>query len=186
MTVSVWYWVASELSWFRMAVKGFNIRRATFADAAALAKVHVETFIEAHGASPETAPKYPLRLMQWSSIFIKNDRGDFSFVIEKDGGDVVGFARGIEPEEGTDALLNKIYIYRKYHGLGLGRELLLTVAEEFLKRGFSQMHLFGEADNPSNGFYEKMGAEKTFAENGEFHGGYRWNDLSKLSSAHSV
>ena len=161
-------------------VSGYEIRPATLADVPAIAKVHVETFIETHGAPPERAPTYALRLMQWSNIFVKNDRRDFSFVIEKEGGEIVGFARGIEPEEGTDALLNKIYIYRKYHGLGLGRWLLLTIAEEFLKRGFTEMHLFGEAHNPSNGFYERMGAEKTYGEKGEFHGGYRWNDLREL------
>lgn len=169
-----------------MPVSGFTIRPATIADVPAIAKVHVETFIETHCAPiethgfPEDAPKYPLRLMQWSNIFVKNDSRDFCFVIEKHGGDTVGFARGIEPEEGTDALLNKIYIYRQYHGKGLGRWLLFLVAEEFVKRGCTQMHLFGEARNPSNGFYERMGAEKTFGDNGEFHGGYRWNDLDAL------
>jgi ribosomal protein S18 acetylase RimI-like enzyme len=64
--------------------------------------------------------------------------------------------------------------------LGLGRELICKVANEFAKRGISSMLLFGDANNPSNGFYEKMGAEKLFAINGEFHGGYGWKDLQML------
>lgn len=42
------------------------------------------------------------------------------------------------------------------------------------------MLLFGDANNPSNKFYEQMDAEKLFAKNGEFHGGYGWKDLKKL------
>ena len=163
-------------------VSGFNIRPATLADVPAIAKVHVEAYIETHRVSAARAPKYPLRLMQWSSAFIKGGGRWFCFVIENDGGEIVGFAKGNLPEDGADGLLNKIYILRKYHGIGLGRWLLLLIADEFLKQGITEMHLFGEADNPSNGFYERMGAEKTFAENGEFHGGYRWNDLNALAA----
>ena len=49
--------------------------------------------------------------------------------------------------------------------------------------GANSMNLFGDARNPSNGFYERMGAERTYAENGDFHGGYGWRDLGKLLAA---
>ena len=39
------------------------------------------------------------------------------------------------------------------------------------------MLLFGEASNPSNGFYEKFGAERIYGDGGEFHGSYGWRDL---------
>jgi hypothetical protein len=44
------------------------------------------------------------------------------------------------------------------------------------------MLLFGDAGNPSNRFYEALGADKLFASNGEFHGGYGWRDLQRLAS----
>jgi hypothetical protein len=44
------------------------------------------------------------------------------------------------------------------------------------------MLLFGDAQNPSNGFYEALGAERLYAANGEFHGGYGWRDLQRLAS----
>ncbi len=161
-----------------MSVSGFSIRSATIADAPAIAKVHVQAFKETHGAF--RAPKLPLRLMQWTDLFAKNGGQWFCFVVERDAGESVGFAKGDFPESGTDGLLNKIYILRKFHKLGLGRWLLLSIAQEFQKHGVTSMHLFGEARNPSNGFYERMGAEKCLGDNGEFHGGYRWNDLSRL------
>jgi len=40
--------------------------------------------------------------------------------------------------------------------------------------------LFGEVTNPSNGFYEKFGAERLYGQGGEFHGGYGWRDLYSL------
>ena len=76
--------------------------------------------------------------------------------------------------------LIKIYLLRKFHKRGLGRELICRVAREFVQRGVHSMLLFGDENNPSNKFYEHMGAEKLFAANGEFHGGYGWTDLKKL------
>jgi hypothetical protein len=45
------------------------------------------------------------------------------------------------------------------------------------------MRLFGEATNPSTGFYERFGAERLYSESGEFHGGYGWRDLNALVAA---
>jgi hypothetical protein len=52
----------------------------------------------------------------------------------------------------------------------------------FLSQGISSMLLFGDARNPSNLFYEALGAERLFAANGEFHGAYGWRDLRRLGS----
>jgi hypothetical protein len=42
------------------------------------------------------------------------------------------------------------------------------------------MLLFGEATNPSNGFYEAFGAERLHSDSGEFNGAYGWRDLQML------
>ena len=44
------------------------------------------------------------------------------------------------------------------------------------------MLLFGDAMNPSNGFYEAFRAERLYSGSGEFHGGYGWRDLQRLVS----
>jgi hypothetical protein len=44
------------------------------------------------------------------------------------------------------------------------------------------MLLFGDASNPSNGFYESFGAERLYSDKGEFHGGYGWRDLDRLAA----
>ena len=76
--------------------------------------------------------------------------------------------------------LNKIYVLRRAHRQGIGRLLLCTVARRFIERGITSMLLFGEATNPSNGFYEAFGAERLYSQSGEFHGAYGWRDLQLL------
>jgi ribosomal protein S18 acetylase RimI-like enzyme len=160
----------------------FNIRQATVADVPALAALHVTTFIETHGGF--NPPPFEIRKIQWQQIFASKDKTWFCFVIEDKNEGLIGFAKG-QPYDHPDlpeyaGELNKIYILHKYHNLGLGRELICKVAHTFVGRGINSMLLFGEADNPSNKFYEHMGAEKLFAQNGEFNGGYGWKDLQKL------
>ncbi|MBN8877741.1 MAG: GNAT family N-acetyltransferase [Sphingobacteriales bacterium] len=162
----------------------FKIKEATAADVKALAALHVTTFNETHGGL--NAPTYETREWQWQKAFQDKDDSWFCLVVEKKDEGLIGFAKG-QPYNHADHAeflgeLNKIYLLRKYHKLGLGRQLVCKVANEFIKRGINSMLLFGDANNPSNKFYEQMSAEKLFAKNGAFHGGYGWTDLKKLAA----
>lgn len=164
--------------------QSFKIREATIGDVPALAALHVKTYRETHGfwGSPNTKT----RLFQWQKFFHEKDVGSFCIVIDDEEENLIGFAKGEPYIHGDHAEfsgeLNKIYVLKKYHRLGLGRQLLCKVANEFIQRGINSMLLFGDAKNPSNGFYEKMGAGKLFAKNGDFHGGYGWSHLSELAT----
>jgi L-amino acid N-acyltransferase YncA len=156
------------------------LREATAADVRRLAELHVRTFNETHGPGPIIA----LRQQQWESAFSAFDGSWFCVVLENEAGDLIGFARG-QPYNHAElgefkGELNKIYLLRAYHRRGLGRLLLCASARRFLERGIRSMLLFGDARNPSNGFYEAMRGEKLFALNGEFHGAYGWRDLDLL------
>jgi ribosomal protein S18 acetylase RimI-like enzyme len=158
----------------------FILREATPTDLPALAELHVKTFNETHGPGPA----YEVRERQWRDAFQVTDGSWFCFVVEAPNGDLVGFAKGV-PYDHSDLSdfageLNKIYLLREYHRRGLGRRLVGHVARRFHSQGISSMLLFGDAKNPSNGFYEALGAERLFAANGEFHGGYGWRDLESL------
>ncbi len=166
------------------ASASFIIRDALPSDVPALAALHVKTFNETHGESPK-GPTYELRESQWQQAFDSKDKSWFCFVIENENHELIGFTKGV-PYNHNDLSdfsgeLNKIYLLRKYQQQGLGRRLVGHVARRFLSQGISPMLLFGDAKNPSNGFYEALGAEKLFAKNGEFHGGYGWRDLQKLA-----
>jgi len=173
----------------------FIIRDAVASDVPALARVHVATYNETHAPESMDGPTYEIREYQWRKAFhyrqklwyrLLIDRGTpwFCFVIEHQNGGLVGFAKGQRyahrDQPDFSGELNKIYVLREYHRRGLGRRLLGHVARRFLSQGTSSMLLFGDAYNPSNGFYEALGAERLFAATGAFHGGYGWRDLRKL------
>jgi ribosomal protein S18 acetylase RimI-like enzyme len=156
----------------------FTFRNATADDVPALARLHVATFIETHGGP---GPTYAVREWQWREAFAEASRDWFCVVIE-DAGKLVGFAKGQPHSDipGFAGQLNKIYLLREYHRQGLGRRLLSEVSRRFLANGVSSMLLFGDAANPTNGFYEHMGAERLYSDKGEFHGGYGWRDIRGL------
>ena len=168
----------------------FIVREATSADVPAIARLHVQTFNETHVGPGDKGPTYELRIYQWREAFQDTAGSWFCFVIENDKGELIGFAKGQayahRDQPDFSGELNKIYLLREYHRLGLGRRLLGRVARRFLSQDISSMLLFGEARNPSNRFYEALGAERLFASNGEFHGGYGWRDLRKLADMCSI
>jgi GNAT superfamily N-acetyltransferase len=163
----------------------FHLREARAADIAALARLHVQTFCETHRGGRPGGPTYELRERQWREAFAPQDGSWFCYVVEDDGGELVGFAKGT-PHDGAvpgyGGELNKIYLMKRVQRQGLGRLLLCAVAQRFVERGVGSMLLFGDAASPSNGFYEAFGAEQLFDASGNFHGGYGWRDLRALVS----
>jgi ribosomal protein S18 acetylase RimI-like enzyme len=161
----------------------YDIREAREADVPALAALHVRTFNETHRGGLPGGPPCELRERQWREAFERQDGSWFCYVIEDRDGELVGFAKGTPHDCGVPGYageLNKIYLLRRVQHKGLGRRLLCVVARRFLERGVTSMLLFGDAGNPSNGFYEAMGAERLYTARGEFHGGYGWPDLRNL------
>jgi L-amino acid N-acyltransferase YncA len=169
--------------------ESFRIREARATDIPALAALHVRAWAETYG-NVKNPPNYEIREHQWREQFKITDGSWFCFVVEKQNGELVGFAKG-KAYQSSDlpdysGELNKIYLLREYQRLGLGRELVGHVARRFLSKGINTMVLFGTPQNPSCGFHEALGGEKLFAKNGEFHGGYGWRDLKQLASALSL
>ncbi len=163
----------------------FHIRAATPTDVPALARLHVQTFDEAHRNGRSGGPTYELRERQWQEAFAADDGRWFCFVVEDEQGQLVGFAKGTPHDgdvSGFAGELNKIYVLARLHRHGIGRLLLCTVARRFLEQGVLSMLLFGDATSPSNGFYESFGAERLYSTTGEFHGGYGWRDLETLTA----
>ena len=159
----------------------FRIRNATPDDLVPLAQLHVDTFKETHGRLG--APTLELRESQWRAAFDRQDDW-FCHVAETPDGTLIGFAKGTLHDGGVPGFggeLNKIYVLRDWHRRGIGRQLVEQVARTFLARGIDSMLLFGDARSPSNGFYERLGAERILSPQGEFHGGYGWRDLRRLS-----
>ena len=163
----------------------FYIRDAIPNDIPALASLHVQTFNETHRGGQSGGPSYELRLRQWQEAFAVRDNSWFCFVVEDNAGELIGFAKGTAHDGGIPGFvgeLNKIYVLRRVHRQGVGRLLLCNVVHRFIEQGVTSMLLFGGATNPSNGFYETLGAERLHSDTGEFHGAYGWRDLNMLAS----
>jgi L-amino acid N-acyltransferase YncA len=162
------------------------IREATSADVPALALLHATTFNETHAPMLPNGPTFEVREHQWRQAFQSADGSWFCFVAEGPPGELLGFAKGqryAHPDQPDFAgELNKIYVLREHHRQGIGRQPVGRVARRFLRENVTSMLLFGDARNPSNGFYEVLGAEKLFAPGGEFNGGYGWSDLRRLAA----
>jgi len=163
----------------------FFIREAVPDDIPALATLHVKTWNETYGSRAKPAAYY-FREQQWREIFKLTDGTWFCFLVIDRKNTLVGFAYGRiyhhSDLPGFSGELNKIYLLRNYQRIGLGQKLMGDVARRFLAMGINNMVLFGIPQNPSVGFHEKMGGERLYAKNGEFHGGYCWRDLNKLAS----
>ena len=160
----------------------FRIRDARTEDVPALAALHVQTFTETHRGGRPGGPSIELREQQWGAALAAPGAGSFCLIVERDDGELVGFANG-SPHDGSvpgfDGRLNKIYLLRAVQRQGLGRLLLRAVAQQFLDRSVTSMLLFGDASNPSNGFHEAFGVERLHGERGQFNG-YGWRDLPRL------
>jgi ribosomal protein S18 acetylase RimI-like enzyme len=161
----------------------FYIREAALDDVPALARLHVQTFNETHRGGRGGGPSYEIRERQRREAVAVTDGSWFCFVVEDDAGALVGFAKGTPHDGGVPGFageLNKIYVLQRFHHQGVGRLLLCHVARRFIEQGITSMLLFGDAANPSNGFYEAFGAQRLYSDRGEFHGGYGWRDLNVL------
>jgi len=162
-----------------------RIREATSADLTALADLHVRTW-NATYPEVEKKPTLAIRVRQWREAFAVTDRNWCCFVVEREDGALVGFAKGVPyhhqelPEFSGE--LSKIYLLRAYQRQGLGRRLVGHVARRFLSRGIGSMVLFADPANPSCRFYEALGAERLYDSAGNFHGGYGWRDLHRLAA----
>jgi L-amino acid N-acyltransferase YncA len=167
------------------STESLAIREAVPEDLPALAALHVKTWADTY-PDVKQPPSYAVRERQWREKFQVTDGSWFCFVVANPKGELIGFAKGVMPSSAdssdTSGQLSKIYLLREYQRLGLGRRLVGQVARRFLSQGVHSMVLFGTPQNPSCAFHEALGGERMFAENGEFHGGYRWPDLQRLAS----
>ncbi|MFT4112359.1 GNAT family N-acetyltransferase [Silvibacterium sp.] len=138
-----------------------SIRLADMRDAAAIAHVHVQSWLttykglvpDSYLATLQEAERIPL-WQKWLALDVD------IFVADLDGA-VVGFACGSairEPLRHYDAELYSLYLLREVQGRGIGKSLLSTAANALLKRGYRSMAVWALETNPAVRFYEKMGA----------------------------
>lgn len=167
----------------KLAERGESLDSITFRDAVAadipaLAELHVTTWNATYNTN--RGPTMETRAWQWNQVFAKPDRRDFVLVLEDRNGRLIGFTWGKPADGEFEGNLSKIYLRWEYHGLGLGRRMMIETAKRFLDRGIHSFNLFAERSNPTLGFYDRMGGERLVNDRGQFDGVYGWRDARKL------
>jgi GNAT superfamily N-acetyltransferase len=167
----------------------FSIREATVQDAAAIARVHVESWRTTYaGIVPDAylaGLDEGLRARLWSEFL----SGEAIVMVAEDRSGIMGFAhagQNREPIETCDGELYSIYLLRESQRRGVGVALLRSVAEKLLGQGFRSMAVWVLERNPSRSFYEKTGAKLAASKVIEIGGvrlmevAYFWRELEVL------
>lgn len=163
----------------------FVFREIRSDDLTAITKLHVKAWAETYWQIKQ-APGYELREWQWKEQFTITNGSWFCYVVENQKKELIGFVKGRIYERDRPPYsgeLNKLYLLQEYQRMGLGRKLMCMAAARFIKENIATIILFGEATNPSCAFYDAIGGKRLIASNGDFDGGYVWNDLVTLASA---
>lgn len=124
-----------------------TVRRPVPADAAAMARVHVDTWLETYrGIMPDKLLDAPdlidRRRQMWTNILTEAAPSAFICAAAEHDGEIVGIAMSGPPQNdgepaggGTEALrpedrhLYVLYAYRSVHGTGVGQDLLDAVLD---------------------------------------------------------
>ena len=170
------------------------VREAKIADAAAIARVNIDTWRTAYRNIVPTdylaQLSYEKRESSWQETLANvENTGDFVCVAENDSGQIVGFAAGGSERSGKYAYqgeLFAIYILEAYQRQGIGQQLVRTVAQKLAELSFNSMLVWVLGDNSACRFYEFLGG-KNIAEMQTSRAGvalkeiaYGWTDIAVL------
>jgi ribosomal protein S18 acetylase RimI-like enzyme len=170
------------------------IRQATFADAAAIAKVRVDTWRTAYrGMVPEdylSKMSYGESEQNWTKYLSEGESAKtWTYVAVDERGQIVGFVSG-GPGRDDDPVykseLYAIYILPDYQSRGIGRLLTVALVEKMVLAGYDSMLLWVFANNPARRFYEALGGQMVKTNQFELSGvmidevAYGWLNIRAL------
>jgi ribosomal protein S18 acetylase RimI-like enzyme len=150
-----------------------RIRRARREDAAAIGRVHVETWQATYaGLLPDSmlVAMSDVRQSAWWSRLLADPREARGiFVADDEEMGVVGFGSSgpvRDPPEGLDGTETRVgevytlYVEPDFQNQGLGRRLLDALFRQLKADGCDCVVLWMLADNPTRFFYEGMGGQR--------------------------
>jgi GNAT superfamily N-acetyltransferase len=145
------------------------IREASLTDAAAIARVHVDSWRSTYtGIVPAdylANLSYARREQFWGDILSTPAPSSCVYVAAQDTGEIVGFASG-GPERSGDSVyrgeLYAIYLLALYQRQGLGHRLTMAVVQQLLQYGLPSMLVWVLAANPGRAFYVTLGGQQVY------------------------
>lgn len=169
------------------------IRAAQLPDAAAIARVHVESWRTTYrGLVPDdvlATLSVEQRQRMWERTFTEFAATNYVYVAEAEGDGVVGFISGGREREGDAEYageLYAIYLLASHQRRGLGHQLTRALVERLLQESITSMLVWVLADNPARRFYESLGGQYlrekpfTLGETSLIEVAYGWRDIRPL------
>lgn len=166
-----------------------EIRLATVEDANAIARTHVASWKATYrNIVPQDyldSLSIEERAERWRSSLITPS--GMKIYVADCSGTICGFASGGPARAdipGFSGELYAIYLNPEVHFRGIGSRLFWAIAKDLRSSGHSSMYVWVLKDNPSRGFYERMGGKPLTAAELEIGGktleevSYGWEDLS--------
>ena len=173
-----------------------TIRRGRSDDAAAIARVHVDSWRSTYaGMLPEdmlvklSSADHEARW--WRHVLGRFRRRHYVYVAEHETDGVIGFISGgpardsgLEPESEIYAL----YLLDEYHGEGIGRALFVKLATHLNRECGTSLIVWVLSENPSRYFYEAMGGRRIGLRSERMGNAevqetaYGWSDITELVS----
>ena len=178
--------------------QGWLIREANIGDAAAIARVQVDSWRTTYqGIIPDehlASLSYERRAEAWQKILSDNaapipESLDFSYVALNSDKEIIGFAGGGRERSGDPVYKGElycIYLLYQYQRKGGGQQLTSVVAKKLSEEGFDSMLVWVLAENPARRFYQALGGKQLREQNITIGGAilvevaYGWTDLKEL------
>lgn len=171
------------------------IRRATAADAEAIAAIHVAAYDETYrGLAPPgvfEGLNLDRRTGQWRRFFAEPPPDAAAFVIEQ-GGEPVGFGSNGIDRSGTAPIgwIKAVYLLKRAQGRGFGLAMMATLAEELAAKSAREVRLDVAVGNDhAEAFYQRLGGTllSSQIDPGPIWKSptrtYGWDDAAALASA---
>ncbi|MGR9049656.1 N-acetyltransferase family protein [Halobacillus faecis] len=139
-----------------------RVRKARHEDVPAIAKVHVDAWLETYRGIVPDAYLNRLSYEKRERLWYENIKKFNISIVETEESGVFGFAAW---QDGStfgdyDSELSSLYILKKYHRQGAGRRLLSFTFREIKEKRHKTLVVKVLSENPARHFYEKMEAEK--------------------------
>ncbi len=141
------------------------IRRATINDSAGIARVQVDSYRTAYADIFSQAYldrfTYAEQAQDWYDWMMNRPR-DHIFVAQTEMGEIEGYALGrpgltkIPP---YDSELVAMHVRQPFQRQGIGRGLMMKMAEQLQDQGCASLMLWVLEKNPARSFYERLGGQ---------------------------
>ncbi len=149
------------------------IRAAEIRDAAAIAHVHVQSWITTYnGIVPQV---YMAALDEVERVPLWQDwlKCDISVFVAEVDGQIVGFSAGgaiREPLQEYESELYTLYLLKQVQGLGIGKALFRAVTGALVTKGYQSMLVWVLEQKPAVHFYEKLSGQYVMSKRIEISG----------------